>query len=189
MTFTQPQAAAFSTDAHVQAAAKLSPTEAKQLAAAKGELDSLNALGGRWQTPRMGLSHPLDIEIAEAYSHLEQAPTGENAEKLAALVFLKNNLAHLGSVMSGALNAPTLRAIGKLEPLALRILEDAEAAFLSEAEAHRAVTQTQTTFAAPAADFGARVEATQAAFAEKRRWIREESAAAHFLMLELGLGL
>lgn len=189
MTFTQPQAAAFSTEAHVQTAAQLSPAEAKQLAAVKSELDSINALGGRWQTPRMGLEPPLDIEIAEACSKVEQTPTGANAEKLATLVFLKGNLAQLGSSISGALKAQSSRAVAKLEPLALRILEDAEAAFVAEAKAHRAVAQTQTTFAAPAADFEARVQATQAAFAEKKRWIREESAAAHFLMLELGLGI
>jgi hypothetical protein len=179
----------FSTSAFIATASKLSPAESKLLASTKAEIDRINALAGFYQKPRMNQPHPLDMEIHLQSVALSENPTSENADKLHALVMKKRDCELSEATIGHALKAPIRREIDKLAPVALRIIEDAGNAFLAESEAHKKETRTQTTFSSVAADHDARVESTKAALAEKRRWITEENAAAHFLFLELGLGI
>jgi hypothetical protein len=178
----------FNTDAHVHKAAKLSTAEAKHLATVKARADEMNGISERCGKPRMGVRHPLDELIHVATVELTENPSAEAAEKVHALVARKHAAELSASTISACIKAAVRKEIDKLIPLALRILDDAEASFLAEAEEHRTVTKTQTTFASSTAEFDARLEATKAAFAEKRRWVAEEGAAAHYLILELAIG-
>jgi hypothetical protein len=179
----------FSTSGFISAASKLSPAESKLLSSTKAEIDRLNDLAGQWRKPRMGQEHPIDMEIHLQSVELSENPTSQNAEKLHALVMKKRDCELSEASIAQALTAPIRREIDKLAPIAIRILDDAEKAFLAESTAHKAETRTQTTFSSVAADHDARVESTKQALAEKRRWITEENAAAHFLFIELGLGI
>ncbi|MCU0751474.1 MAG: hypothetical protein MUF86_00355 [Akkermansiaceae bacterium] len=189
MTYTAPPAAAFPTDKHIEAAAKLSAAEAKLLSSVKGKIDELNKLAERCSKPKMGQPHKLDDEIHLANVALSENPSAEAAEKLHGLICRKHQSELSASAISDCIAQSVSREIEKLTPLALRILDDAEAAFLAEAQAHKEATKNQTTFSAAAVDFDARIEATRAALAEKRRWVSEENAAGHFLLLELALGV
>lgn len=189
MTITQAPAAPFNTAGHIEAAAKLTPAESKSLGSVKGRIDEMNAISERSARPRLGMAHPLDMEIHAASMALTESPSAEAAERLHALTVRKRDAELSARPISAAIKQAVRREVEKLTPIALRILDDAEAAFLAEAEQHRKATATQTTFAAAAADFDSRLEATRAAFAEKRRWVSEEGAAAHFLLLELALGV
>ena len=177
----------FSTGKHITTAAKLTPAESKLLGTVKGKIDELNTLAERCAAPRMGSPHALDAEIHAAGVALSEAPSPEAAEKLHSLITRKRDAEFSAGDISAAIRPAVHRLIDSLSPIGLRILDDAEAAFLAEAEAHKKATAGQTTFAATTENFSARIEATSAAFSEKRRWIREENAAAHFIMLELGI--
>ena len=190
MEITAPpnNAAPFSTEKHINSAAKLSTSEGKLLTTVKGELDRINNLAEKCNRERMGQPHALDHEINLATLELTENPTAENAEKVHALMVRKRDCELSADVISNATRAAGRREIEKLTPLALRIIDTAEESFLAEAEQHREATKNQTTFSTTAENFNARLEATRAAFTEKRRWISQENAAAHFLLLELGLG-
>jgi hypothetical protein len=190
MTFTTPSATAFPTDKHIEAAAKsLTSAAKKQIASVSAELDRLNSLAGSFQPERMGQPHPLDERIRAAEVALMENPTEELALELHSLIVRRDQAKLTGGPICRAIGHKVRIAIDSLTPVAIGIIDKAEAAFLAEAEAHRQATQNQTTFAAATTDFDARLEATRAALAEKRRWISEENAAAHFLLLELALGV
>jgi hypothetical protein len=188
MQFVSAPAAPFPTEKHVSAASQLSPSEAKHLAAVKGEIDKLNALSTRCSAPRLGQHHAIDEEIATALAALSETPSAEAAERVHSLIIRKRDAEASGETISSAIRVAVRGKIEELTPLALRILDEAEGAFLAEAEAHRKATAGQTTFSSGTEEFESRVESTLAAFAEKKRWVVAENASAHFLLLELGLG-
>jgi hypothetical protein len=185
-----PPATAFPTDKHIEAAAKsLTAAEKKQIASVSAELDRLNSLAGSFQPERMGQPHPLDERIRAAEVALMENPTEDLALELHSLIVRRDQAKLTGGPICGAIGHKVRVVIDTMIPVAIGVIDKGEAAFLAEAEAHREATKNQTTFSAAAVDFDARIEATRAALAEKRRWISNENAAAHFLLLELALGV
>jgi hypothetical protein len=188
MTITTSNAAPFSTEKHVNAAAKsLSPTDKKQLATVNAELARLNAIAGNFQPERMGQRHPLDEKIHEAEIALSENPSDELALALHSLIVRKSEVKLTSGTINGAIARKVRTEIDTLIPVAIGILDKAEESFLAEAQAHREATKTQTSFSTAQADFEARLEASRETFTAKRKWIETENAAAHFLFLELGL--
>ncbi|NQX00700.1 hypothetical protein HQ447_08560 [bacterium] len=188
MTITTPSAQPFSTDKHINAAAKgITASEKKLLVSVNDEIERLNQIAGSYQPERLGQGHPLDAQIALAEHALAEDPTAEAALELHNLIVRKEQTKLSTTAVSGAIGRKVSTVIDTLIPVAVSILDKAESDFLAEAAAHREATKTQTSFATATADFDARLDASIEAFKAKRKWITEENASAHFLLLELGL--
>jgi hypothetical protein len=104
-------------------------------------------------------------------------------------LLLRRHFAELSAGEIGATVSATARTEGgRLAPVAIRLIDDAEKALLADCEAHRAASRkSPLSPGAEVASFEQAVEAAKAAFAEKRRWITQESAAVHFLTVDHGL--
>jgi len=188
MTITTPSAQPFSTDKHINAAAKgITASERKLLVSVNDEIQRLNGIAGKFQPERMGQSHPLDgaIEAARvlAASELTFETARDYHELKMVKLHAKESTRDISEIYAGAARI----VIDTLIPIAVGIIDRAEESFFAEAEAHKEATRTQTSFATATADFEARLEGSRQAFKAKRKWITEENASAHFLILELGL--
>ena len=190
MNINQPQVPAFPIDKHLNAAAaSISTTERKELASTHAQLEKLNLLSSKFAAPRMNQPHILDAEILATEAALAADPCEEIALKLHDLIVRKQQAELSAPSIAGAIGRKVRTTIDTLQPIALSIIDKAEAAFLVEAEQHREASKLTTSFSAPTADFDARVNSSIAAFEKKRKWIRTDNSAAHFLIAELGLAV
>lgn len=181
-------ASPFATDKFIAAAAKsITPADKKTIAAVDAEIGRLNAIAGAFAPDRPGQRHPLDEAVQAAGELLASNPTEAAALELHNLIVRKTQCQLTSEAIAQPIRLKTRALIDTMVPIATGIIDRAEAAFVAEAEAHAAATKNATTFASDTAGFAARLEASRAAFSEKRRWIAQENASAHFLFLELGL--
>lgn len=187
MTIIENQPAqSFPIHKHIDAAAKsLSVSDRKTISKIRVEIDSLNAISTKFQSPRMGQSHSLDESIHLASLKLTDEPSEANALILHELVYRKETLAISSPVVSASIQTAVNKKIAELEPIALKLIDAAEVDFLAEVKKHEGIEFSS--FTPEIVDFSSRVEASKQAFNKKREWIKNENASAHFLILELGL--
>ena len=189
MTILSPSAPGFPIDKHLNtAAANITAAQKKELAATHNELQHLNILSGKFAAPKMNQPHSLDAEILATEAALADEPSEELAVKLHSLIVRKQQAELSAPTIAGAIGRKVRATIDTLQPIALSIIDNAEAAFLVEADQHREASKLTTSFSAPTADFDARVSSSITAFEKKRSWIQNENSSAHFLIAELGLG-
>ena len=178
---------AFSIDDYLTESAKsLSAAERRAVAAVDKKIGELNTLAGRFTTKRMNQRHSLDESIEALEAQLSENPSEQIALEIHSLI-TRRELAELSHpTINSSLGRARETTIDTLTPLAVNLIDSAEAAFTQAADKHRAAN-ADSHFAADLASFNARATATAAAFAEKKRWIVEEGAAGHFLLAELGI--
>ena len=169
-------------------AGKLSAAESRLFGEVHAELTRIGDISARSQPRKLGGTCRLDDDIDEAQKELAANPSHEAADRVHTLLVRREHADVSAPVINAILAGPQRSAIAKLNPAALRICDDAEKLLLADCEAHRASQRkSPLLLGAETANFEAAVESAKAALAEKRRWIREEAAAAHFLGLELGI--
>ena len=189
MTILSPSAPGFPIDKHLNtAAANITAAQKKELASTHSQLEKLNLLSSKFAAPRMNQPHILDAEILATEAALADEPSEELAVKLHSLIVRKQQAELSAPTIAGAIGRKVRATIDTLQPIALSIIDNAEAAFLVEADQHREASKLTTSFSAPTADFDARVSSSITAFEKKRSWIQNENSSAHFLIAELGLG-
>jgi len=180
----------FPIDKHLNAAAaNITAAQRKELAATHNELQKYNLLSGKFSSPKMNQPHLLDPEIAATEAALADEPCEELAVKLHGLIVRKQQAELSAPTIAAAVGRKVRATINTLQPIALSIIDNAEAAFLAEADQHREASKLTTAFSAPTADFDARVSSSITAFEKKRKWIQNENSSAHFLIAELGLAV
>jgi hypothetical protein len=190
MNILAPSAAPFPIDKHLNtAAANITAAQKKELAATHNELQSLNLLSSKFAAPKMNQPHSLDAEITATEAALAAEPSEELALDLHGLILRKSQSELTAPTITASIGRKVRETIDTLQPIALSIIDNAEAAFLVEAEQHREASKLTTSFSAPTADFDARVNSSIAAFEKKRKWIQTDNSAAHFLIAELGLAV
>jgi hypothetical protein len=189
MTILSSSAPGFPIDKHLNtAAANITAAQKKELAATHNELQRLSLLSGKFAAPKMNQPHSLDAEIQAAEIALAADPSEKLALELHGLILRKSQSELTAPTIAASIGRKVRETIDSLQPIALSIIDNAEAAFLVEADRHREASKLTTSFSAPTADFDARVNSSLTAFEKKRRWIKTENSAAHFLIAELGLG-
>jgi hypothetical protein len=187
MTIIEPQANPFSIDSYFSAAAKsLTAAEKKTIAAIDSQIGAINSIDAKFQPQRISQGHALDAAIDAAIEELGNEPTDARAIALHDLLCRRANVQISHQAISGTLAGKVRRLTDALTPIAVRLIDEAEKTFNEAADKHRAAN-ADGAFSSDLAQFNARAAATQAAFAEKRRWVKEENAAGHFLLAELGI--
>jgi hypothetical protein len=188
MNILAPSAAPFPIDKHLNtAAANITAAQKKELAATHNELQRLNLLSEKFAAPKINQPHSLDAEILATEAALAAEPSEEIAVQLHSLIVRKQQAELSAPSIAGAIGRKVRATIDTLQPIALSIIDNAEAAFLVEADQHREASKLTTSFSSPIADFDARVNSSITAFEKKRKWISTANAAAHFIYAELGL--
>lgn len=187
MIYTEAPSAPFSVDSYFSAAAKnLSNTDRRLIATVDKRLGELNTLAGRFSQQRMNQRHALDEDIEALEAQLAESPTEETALAIHSLIVRREQAVQSAPTISAALDRNRRSTIDQLAPIAIKLIDQAEADFTAAATDHR-TKNADSVFSAGLTEFNSRAGATVSAFAEKRRWVKEEAAAAHFLLVELGI--
>jgi len=188
MNILSPPALGFPIDKHLNAAAaNITAAQRKELASTHKELQKYNLLSGKFSSPKMNQPHSLDAEIQAAEIALAADPSEKLALELHGLIVRKQQAELSAPTIAASIGRKVRETIDTLQPIALSIIDNAEAAFLAEADQHREASKLTTAFSAPAENFDLRVSSSITAFEKKRKWIQTENASAHFLIAELGL--
>jgi hypothetical protein len=182
VSFIEQPVRAFDIWPAIRAAAK--PTEGERATIDKSlaEIRRLLALQAATAAPRGEGYTFLEAQAAAAGEKLAAEPSLETAERYHAALARLDAAAATAGKIHASLNVALRRAIDTLAPVAVRIISEAEAAFMKEAESvTRALDKAVSFGQETPAEFAQRLDAAKAEFANLRQWVTAEGAALAFL--------